>query len=145
MIWIALFSIVYARHFAGAEPPRVHALEEFQSAVEEVVEDDERRERAVDLLEQSRERFKEGLETLEGLREEFWAVDARYDATEADYRKAWSRIQKAWEGQRKEALDLHYQVRRELTKEEWSYVHSEVEPAIDEVLAALESALESED
>ena len=145
MIWIALFSIVYARHFAGAEPPRVQVLDEFRSSVEEVVQDDERRERAVDLLEQSRERFKEGLEALEALREEFWAVDARYDATEADYQEAWSRIQKAWEGQRKEALDLHYQVRGELTTKEWSSVHSKIEPTIDEVLAALESALESED
>jgi hypothetical protein len=62
---------------------------------------------------------------LEG-RRQVWEVDADYDATAADYERAFARINAAWDEMEKDLVDMNIELRKHITAEEWEAIYDEM-------------------
>ena len=59
-------------------------------------------------------------------RRQFWEVDADYDATAADYERAFASINAAWDQMEKDLIGLHVELRNHITAEEWEAIYDEM-------------------
>ena len=56
---------------------------------------------------------------LQDLRDEFFEVDANYDATREDYEQLFAQLDVAWMQMQRRVVTLRYRMLGSMTREEW--------------------------
>jgi hypothetical protein len=129
MLWILLGTLIATRLFGGgAEPGWVEIAADL---VADHVTDSERRDRAEAVFEEMEGVLAEFEKRILELRKEIIEVDLRYHATAEDYRAVFPKLDATWEWRTKRMIDLLYELRKHITREEWEPLSRAVREAID--------------
>ena len=103
------------------------AIDRIKDALGEHVEDDGKRERAEERLEQLEAEVEMATTSLEKKTEAFFSALEKKNTKPADLEKLLDSLQREREALQQKALDARFDIRKELSAEEWSRVFAPTE------------------
>lgn len=106
----------------GGSTALLDFIAEANDSVEMVVPDGERQDAALDILEAIEDRTGERIKVVEDLAKEVDDLVNDVDASSADFDAVWEKFYAEVESHNSDVLDLRYQLREQLTRDEWQQV-----------------------
>ena len=116
---IATLTVLYLLFFAGPQGGLTQQIEDAFSAVTDAVTSEERAAEVEAALEEMRSATSAFNQEVQDLRDEFFEVDANYDATQADYEQLFAQLDVAWMRMQRRVVTLRYRMLGAMTREEW--------------------------
>ena len=96
-----------------------HALKNWKTAIIDHVEDEDREEQALVVLQSAAETVTKSREELDGLREQLYEVDTRYNATLEDYELLVTSFNALWRNTDRDLIARRFGLQDVLTEQEW--------------------------
>ncbi|MHC4669260.1 MAG: hypothetical protein ACYTFD_12715 [Planctomycetota bacterium] len=91
------------------------------------VEDKQRAEQAEAVLAEMRDEITAFRQRVSEVRQEMVEVDGDYDASPADYRRVFRKLDRVWRATESRLIDLRFDLKRSITREEWTALFGEVD------------------
>ncbi len=116
---IATLTVLYLLFFAGPQGGLVEQIDDAFSAVTDAVTSAERAAEVQAALEEMRSAANAFEQQVQDLRDEFFEVDANYNATREDYEQLFAQLDVAWMQMQRRVVTLRYRMLGSMTREEW--------------------------
>lgn len=119
---IALFTILF---LGGDVTGMLDYISDSQDAVKAVIEPDDRRKDALATLKDMEKRTKARNKAVAGSSKELSRVLGQDDASDADIDEVWTSYFEERAAYNSDMLDLRFQLKEQLTREEWEQVFAQ--------------------
>ena len=119
---IALFTILF---LGGSNTGMLNFIADAQDEVKVVMEKGDRRNEALSTLKAMKKRTEAHNKMVKGTSKDLNEALANIDATEADIDTIWHRYFAQREAYNRDMLDLRFQLKDQLTREEWRQIFVE--------------------
>ena len=84
------------------------------------VEDELRAQQAVKIAEEAEKETLELNESLNEYLERLWELDSRHETSAVEYHALYREIEEAWLKKQRKMLDLRFELRKHIEREEWN-------------------------
>ena len=88
--------------------------------IRDQVEDKQRARQAVKIAEEAEKEILELNESLNKYVERLFELDSRHETSAVEYRALYREIEEAWLKEQRKLLDLRFELRKHIEREEWS-------------------------
>jgi hypothetical protein len=105
----------------------METLAQLEAALPEIVGDDEREARALEVIAETRSLLEKSEEEYRALVVEFMRVDADYEAGIEEFRALDRKFEEFWRRLLKDRIRLRFALHEQLTREEWSRAAGELD------------------
>lgn len=119
-------------------------LKNWTVAIIDHVEDEDREEQALAILGNAATVMTESRKELDGLREQVYEVDTRYDATLLDYEGVITSVEALWKKTDRDLITQRFEMQKILTEQEWLACLSAIHDATSEYLAKMKKRMEKD-
>ncbi len=116
---IATLTVLYLLFFAGPQGGLGEQIDHASSTVTDEVSSEERAAEVQATLEEMRSAANAFEQQLQDMRDEFFEVDANYDATREDYEQLFAQLDVAWMQMQRRVVTLRYRMLGSMTRKEW--------------------------
>jgi uncharacterized protein YccT (UPF0319 family) len=119
---IALFTILF---LGGSDTGMLDFIADSQDAVKVVMEKDDRRKEVLATLKETKKRTKAYNKTVKGASKDMSKILSSDDPTDADLDLSWDVYFASRANYNRDMLDLRFQLKDQMTREEWQQVFAE--------------------
>ena len=121
------------------------ALKNWKTAIIDHVEDEEREEQALAILDSAVSVVRESRKEIDGLRGQLYEVDTRYDATLADYEEVITSADALLKKTDHDLIAQRFELQKALTEQEWLTCLSAIHDATSKYLDKMTKKIEKDE
>jgi len=125
---MVLFSSIFLYFYmmSNSLEARLDVLALVEKQLIEIVQDDSREEKAIDVIEKMKVTVKKQNEDYIVIQSEFLKIGADYNADVQQYNALDKKVDAFWRSAMKQQVDLRFSLKEQLTKEEWANLYKEI-------------------
>ena len=125
---MVLFSSIFFYFYmmANGFEARLDVLAQVEQQLIEIVQDDNREAKAIDVINQMKVTVKKQNEDYSVIQSEFLKVNADYNADIQQYNALDKQVGAFWRSTMKQQVDLRFALREQLTRDEWERLYKEI-------------------
>ena len=105
---------------------RLDVIAQVEQQLIEIVQDDNREAKAIDVIEQMKVTVKKQHDDYSVIQSEFLKVNADYNADVQQYNALDKRVDAFWRSTMKQQVDLRFTLKEQLTRDEWDKLYKEI-------------------
>lgn len=105
---------------------RLDVIAQVEQQLIEIVQDDNREAKAIDVIEQMKVTVNKQHEDYSAIQSDFLKVSADYNADVQQYNALDKRVDAFWRSTMKQQVDLRFALKEQLTREEWKKLYKEI-------------------
>ena len=105
---------------------RLDVLAQVEKQLIEIVQDDIREVKAIDVIEQMKITVQKQHDDYSVIQSDFLKVSADYNADVQQYNALDKKVDVFWRSTMKQQVDLRFALREQLTREEWGKLYKEI-------------------
>ncbi len=105
---------------------RLDVLTQVEQQLIEIVQDDGRETKAIDVIEQMKVTVKKQHENYSAIQSDFLTVSSDYNADIQQYNQLDGKADAFWRTTMKQQVDLRFSLKEQLTRDEWVKLYKEI-------------------
>ena len=125
IVFSSIFFYFYM--MANSVDARLDVIAQVEKQLIEIVQDDNREAKAIDVIEQMKLTVKKQHDDYSAIQSEFLRVSADYSADIQQYNALDKRIDAFWRSTMEQQIDLRFALKEQLTREEWKKLYKEID------------------
>ncbi len=125
---MVLFSSIFFYFYmmSNSIEARLDVLAQVEKQLIEIVQDDIREVKAIDVIEQMKITVQKQHDDYSVIQSDFLKVSADYNADVQQYNALDKKVDVFWRSTMKQQVDLRFALREQLTREEWGKLYKEI-------------------
>lgn len=125
---MVVFSSIFLYFYmmSNSVEARLDVITQVEKQLIEIVQDDNREAKAIDVIEQMKVTVKKQHDDYSVIQSDFLKVSADYNADIQQYNALDKKVDAFWRSTMKQQVDLRFTLREQLTREEWKKLYKEI-------------------